>query len=200
MADLISNPIVGNLLGAVAIGGTVASYATLSRRIKRLEKLIIAHGVTPSEAIAASGLSTVALSSGATHSGRGIADSVTSIDLVARIEQLEAQNDLLIKKINSHEMFLAHVGHELKARAASNYQLQAQHHASPSTQVASSPMDYRQRQRILTPSVPIGGEKEDSESESDESSEETDSESDVTESEDDDTARAAAREFLNAKH
>lgn len=182
MADLITNPVIGNILGVTNTLGLIGVYATLSRRIKRLEKLI-----------AANGLVTNITTSGAPVIANGEIDP-TQIDLVARIDQLEAQQDLSVRNIQKHEMVLSQIIHEFRARAAGGHQVPGQHqmvtqqhvhHGQPLPPSVLSPVEIpKQRQRTLTPSIPIGkNDLQDSESDSSSVSD------DVSGSEDDEARR-----------
>jgi hypothetical protein len=190
MTDLVTNPVIGNVLGVVNTAGLIGVYATLSRRIKRLEKLI-----------AANGLSTNVTASGAPIITNGEIDP-SQIDLVARIDQLEAQQDLSVRNIHKHEMVLNQILHEFRARSAGGHQVPMQHqmvaqqhlhHGHPIPPSVLSPIEpptvQRQQQIVSKTIKPETVDSDESSSESDE--EESGSEVSASGSEDDE-----ARQFF----
>jgi hypothetical protein len=102
MSEILTNPGFGNVLSVVDLAGIVLVYASLSRRITKLERV---YGKPSSSAIISSS---------------SVEHDPSYLELVARIDQLETEREIMIKKLQEHQILLTQIVHEFRARAASS--------------------------------------------------------------------------------
>ncbi len=98
MSEILTNPGIGNVLSIVDLAGIVLVYASLSRRITKLERIY----ARPSSAIVSSS---------------SVEHDPSYLELVARIDQLETEREIMIKKLQEHQILLTQIVHEFRARA-----------------------------------------------------------------------------------
>lgn len=126
MSDLMSSSALPLALTALNTGGLIVSHCTLSRRIKRIEKFGCgSHNSGVPMNIAAS-------------SGPPDQDADV-MEMKQEISQLRSENEVLTRKLLSHEAAITQLVHDYKVRAAAGHagpalqqQLAGQHYHSAS--------------------------------------------------------------------
>lgn len=121
MSEFLNNPAIGNVLSIVLLLGLILLGAYLSRRMTKIEKTAQRPTVT-------------------TSSGPMDQDPQLT-EVIARIDQLEAEREIIIKHIRGHDTVLTQILHEFKARAAGAQRVQLHQH-SPGTATPFAPQQY----------------------------------------------------------
>lgn len=111
MSEFLNNPTVGNVLSIAVLLGLILLGAYLYRRMTKIEKNAQRSAVTTSSA--------------------PMDQDPQITEAIARIDQLEAEREIIVKHIRGHDTIISQIVHEFKSRAAGAQQAVISHQHRP---------------------------------------------------------------------